>query len=248
MPFLLRQWPPPVRARRRRRTIPRHRMHEAKMPKVLDLKNSANRVEIFHFPDECPICHAHCSPECLGAYKTKDEGPKYTAVFHCPSAKCSALFLAYYETPLRSPSRCAPLTPNVRSIPEKVASVSPEGVKLLRQAEAAIAYRLPDLVGPGLRKSLEFILKDFLQKIHPDKADSIKKTALGNCVNTWVTDHNLKKAAERAVWLGNDETHYLKLWNDHDVEDLQTLLHLTLNWIDSELTLADYAKEMPEKR
>ncbi len=49
-----------------------------------------------------------------------------------------------------------------------------------------------------------------------------------------------------AFWLGNDETHYLRKWEQHDVDDLVTLIKLTTNWIEIEHLSKSYVEEMPE--
>ena len=38
-----------------------------------------------------------------------------------------------------------------------------------------------------------------------------------------------------ATWLGKDETHYVRIWNDKDIEDLKMLMQLTVYWISREL-------------
>jgi hypothetical protein len=53
--------------------------------------------------------------------------------------------------------------------------------------------------------------------------------------------------AKRAVWIGNDETHYIKKWNNKDLTDLKILIDLTLHWIEMESLTETYYVEMPEK-
>ena len=64
------------------------------------------------------------------------------------------------------------------------------------------------------------------------------------CINDYVTDTNIKECARRATWLGNDETHYERRWNEHDIEDLKVLIDLTKNWIDNELLTEHYIETM----
>jgi hypothetical protein len=52
--------------------------------------------------------------------------------------------------------------------------------------------------------------------------------------------------AKRAVWLGNDETHYERLWEGKTIEDLKRLIDLTVHWIAMEIDTEDALKEMPE--
>ena len=49
------------------------------------------------------------------------------------------------------------------------------------------------------------------------------------------------------AWLGNDETHYYRTWEEKDLSDLKTLLGVTINAIHNKLLLATYEGEMPER-
>lgn len=69
---------------------------------------------------------------------------------------------------------------------------------------------------------------------------------LGHCINEFVLDENIKACAKRATWLENDETHYVKKWNDKDINDLRMLIKLTVNWIDNALTTKKYLSDMLE--
>jgi hypothetical protein len=51
--------------------------------------------------------------------------------------------------------------------------------------------------------------------------------------------------AKRAAWLGNDETHYVRKWEDHDLEDLKSLIKVTGNWIEMEAITKKYIGDMP---
>jgi hypothetical protein len=78
----------------------------------------------------------------------------------------------------------------------------------------------------------------------PAKAEEIKGKLLGKCIHEDVTDPNVKATAKLATWLGNDETHYIRKWEDKDINDLKILIRLTVNWIDNVLLTQKYLKEM----
>jgi len=103
------------------------------------------------------------------------------------------------------------------------------------------------VAGPGYRKALEFLVKDFLIKLTPEEEKTIKATFLGSLIRERVKDQNLRACAERAAWLGNDETHYNRIWKDADIEDLKNLITLTTNWIISQTMTEEYLKKMPAK-
>ena len=61
-----------------------------------------------------------------------------------------------------------------------------------------------------------------------------------------VADERIKTVAKRAVWLGNDETHYVRKWNNKDVSNLKQLIDLTVRWIENEEETKKLLEDMPE--
>ena len=82
----------------------------------------------------------------------------------------------------------------------------------------------------GYRKALEFLIKDYLISLHLDKEEEFRKAALGNCINK-IDNSSIKELARRATWLGNDETHYIRKWEDRDIHDLKNLIDLSYQYI-----------------
>jgi hypothetical protein len=122
-------------------------------------------------------------------------------------------------------------------------------VEIASQVSTAEAFRLDQLVGVGLRKALEFLIKDFAISERPDKAKEIKQAFLGNVIRDHIDDNRVQKMAERAAWLGNDETHYMRKWETRDITDLKMLVTLTVNAIHNTLLAKQYEAEMqPPKK
>lgn len=125
--------------------------------------------------------------------------------------------------------------------------VSKNFAEIYRQAVCAEANGLDSLVGIGYRKALEFLIKDWLIKEQPDKADDIKKSLLGKCVSDYIQDISLKTCLSRTVWLGNDETHYVRTWPEKDISDLKMLLEISLRKIAGEIMIQKMPETMPKK-
>jgi hypothetical protein len=72
---------------------------------------------------------------------------------------------------------------------------------------------LLQIAGPGYRKSLEFLIKDYVCKDIDNSSikDTVYNEKLGKVINNFIQDDRIKKIAKRAAWLGNDETHYLRI-------------------------------------
>jgi hypothetical protein len=145
-------------------------------------------------------------------------------------------------------SESVPLTVETSKSDDTIQKISPDFVSVYREAEEAELRNLRLVCGPGYRKALEFLIKDYVIKLNSDKADEIKKLNLGNCIADFVKNDKINKVAARAVWLGNDETHYLRKWEGKDLQDLKSLIALTVHWIEMEELTEATIKDMPEGR
>lgn len=108
-------------------------------------------------------------------------------------------------------------------------------------------YGLTEISGMGYRKALEFLIKDYAILRWPDDAEVIRKMTLGNCINEKIGYDRLKTLAQRAVWLGNDFTHYERRFEDFEIEDLKRFIDAALFWIEAELT-TDEAEQLDSRR
>lgn len=205
-------------------------------------------------PESCPVCHhavlaIHLPNTALRHAEFPRGGEVMSSAFRCPRPNCRAIFIGYYDSPttqnilfrLKSvaPKRYAP--PHLDS---RIQKISPQFVVIYGQALTAGSLGLNEVHGVGLRKALEFLIKDYCMVNRPTESTEIKKTFLGNCISTYVTDPNIKTCAQRAVWLGNDETHYSRQWTTHDITDLERLITLTCNWIVNEQLTLEYTSSM----
>jgi hypothetical protein len=85
-----------------------------------------------------------------------------------------------------------------------------------------------------------------MPSLSPEKVDQIEKAFSGTVVNDYISDPRIQAVAKRTLWLGNDETHYLRKWSSHDVDGLITLIKLTVNWIKIDHLSRHYCESMPE--
>ena len=207
---------------------------------------------IDQYPPHCPVClHA------IGPIDTEQhwlfEEHRLEIVFRCPRPECEHYFVGRYS-PIESKSRRYSLS---EAVPLNVAQtersglikeVSPDFVDIYREAEESDIRNLKLICGPGYRKALEFLIKDYLASLNPKRADEIRKMKLGKCISDLVQNDKVKEVAKRAAWLGNDETHYLRKWDEKDVKDLKNLIELTVLWIEMENRTAEAIKDMPEGR
>lgn len=197
--------------------------------------------------DYCPVCHANISPDLLSSvyYRAKDSeqsniaSPQYIGVclYRCP--QCFNAFLVQYLFPDSAPVSIAPTRHIERSFSEHIRQCSPQFVSTYNQASTAEALGLSDICGLGYRRSLEFLIKDYLISLSQEDAEQIRRMPLGQCIQTRVDNDKLKAVASRAVWLGNDFAHYERRFNNLDLSDMKRFINATLAWVELELTTAE---------
>jgi hypothetical protein len=208
------------------------------------------------FPDTCPICHRAITPIDLGYdYMIGDDNhtAKVERTFRCPDAKCERTFVARYErTSITNQTHfelrtCVPAELFDLVCSEIIAKISPDYCQIYNQAHKAEQYNLETIAGPGYRKALEFLIKDYVSMLHPKPEDKekIKTMLLGNCIATYVKNERINATAARAAWLGNDETHFVRKWEDKDLKDLKNLIGLSVRWIEMEQMTDEAIRDMP---
>jgi len=214
-----------------------------------DLAGAGHSIRINRQPDECSWCHRHVHPKYIGAYVSLRNNDAQV-LYRCTAAECERIFIATHILVKGTSgltgtlAQVEPWKPERLPFPASVAEVSPQFVAVRNQVEAAAGAGLDQLVGIGLRKALEFLIKDFAVSQNTAAADDIRSQTLSACINNYIADENVKQCAARAAWLGNDETHYVRRWESKDVEDLRVLVQLTMNWIDNVLLTRKYLEEM----
>ena len=138
----------------------------------------------------------------------------------------------------------APYANKEPDIPDEIKDLSKYFKEIYTQAHSAEHHRLDQIAGMGYRKALEFLIKDYCISKHADKEMEIKSEYLGVCINKYINDAKIQKCAKLSAWLGNDETHYVRKWEDKDIADLKILIRLTVNWISNDILTEKYSADM----
>ena len=212
----------------------------------IDFTNKAYCRVSFEEPNICPICAHSIQPILLSNRLhnlSKDEQTGcFSAFFEC--THCKKSFISTYDIEFEKKSSSysyykgtrllysVPSKFKLQNFPECININYPSFVKIYNQSLEAEHYSLDEIAGIGYRKSLEFLIKDFLIFHESKDENKVKPTALGTCINTMIDNPQLKTVASRATWLGNDQTHYEKKYTDQDINDLKRLIKLSVNWIE----------------
>lgn len=230
----------------------------AKDPKTF--RHEHGTAEYEKDPDECPICHQRIVPIKQEVEHFVEPGEVMESgllqiVYRCPNLKCQRLFIANFTHSFFNQKQMfkgkfklystAPFKIKLPDVEEEIKKISQNYVEIFQQSFAAEKYGLNQIAGMGYRKALEFLVKDYCIEVHPDKTEEIKKTWLGPCIKIYIDDAEIKDCAQLAAWLGNDETHYTRLWKDKDIDDLKNLLEITVFWIIKKIRTKKYLEDMP---
>lgn len=184
---------------------------------VLYTHKEDNYVTLFNFCHHCKLCFMTT----FSVREYEDEYGNVNEDFLVPIKQIAS----------------EPITPDTKNFSQTLTEISPSFVEIYNQAHQAEIYSLNHIAGMGYRKALEFLIKDYAIHFNQTKEDSIKNQSLAQCINTYIDNLKIKDLAEKSVWLGNDETHYVRKHPDYDINDLKTFIDTCVNYIDMELNL-----------
>lgn len=195
----------------------------------------------------CPLCHAKIYSECVFALSwpyvdpQSDKGIALITVLNFCSG-CKGAFVSTFSAEygdfkngvsirtLKMLS-CEPQTFEEKEFETKIIELSPSFVKIYNQARQAECSKLDQIAGIGYRKAVEFLVKDYAIHQNPDKAEAIKSMLLMNCINEYTDNSRVKMLAQKTVWLGNDETHYIRQHTDKDITDMKRFIDALVYFI-----------------
>lgn len=130
-----------------------------------------------------------------------------------------------------------PFNTNVTEFSSEISNLSSDFVTIYNQSELAENQGLNTICGMGYRKSLEFLIDDFIK--HSEHIDTIPERELQKKIQNHLQDTKIKILAEKATWLGNDATHIENKHPDRTVSDMKNFIMQIVKWIDFELSVED---------
>jgi hypothetical protein len=184
-------------------------------------------------PDLCPVCHKGLAVE--GFHFRWISQYWLEGMYQCPNLECHHLFIAAFgrgSSGTHYFKYAMPFKPMPRAVDDALCQVSPEFAETYRQAWRAKDEQLMKIAGTGFRRALEFLVKDYASRNqNPGDIEAIQKKPLVQVIRDHIKEEGIRTVAERAAWLGNDETHYLRKWEDKDISDLIDLIDSVGHWI-----------------
>ncbi|MFT8414315.1 MAG: DUF4145 domain-containing protein [Oenococcus oeni] len=197
-------------------------------------------------PDLCLRNGEHMTPDVLYGAADRDK-QNFSVLLRC--VDCGLFFNRQYKLINRGDGNFTnyrvgteidlPIAPKIATnVPDSIKKISSDFDKIYNQAMQAESYQLDQIVGIGLRKALEFLVKDYAVKQNTAKADKIKSDTLQNVINdSFKDDPRIQSLATGAAYLGNDETHYVKRYETKDLKDLKRFINSFISIIDMNETI-----------
>jgi len=206
----------------------------------------------FEEPNICPHCHVVNQPE-LKHYEwttSLENEHQLISLWSCTNKKCERKFPVLYEYNGGSDYDFVRFLDGLPKGPDwpkpiedlksgKTEDKTTEGeeaiqtrfIKTYLQSLIAESEGLDEIAGMGYRKAIEYLVKDWAIKENPKDSDKINGLWLSAVIDKYY-DGDLKGILERATWLGNDQAHYNKLFEEYDIDILKELIDLIMVELD----------------
>lgn len=187
-------------------------------------------------PSNCPHCHNNMEPRYINNFAEK--AVNYS-IWKCTYRDCGKLFVAAYQITGQTTAKFKgfldgnPIGPHWT---ETIKNLKSKFILTYMQALQAEYMGLDEISGMGFRKAIEYLVKDYLIQRDSSLEGKIEDTLLGKVIAenfTQPQEADLKELLQRATWLGNDMTHYLKYHENFDISDLKELINLVMDEIHS---------------
>lgn len=123
-------------------------------------------------------------------------------------------------------------------IPEEIEKFSQTFKEIYQQSQKAEAYNLNQIAGIGYRKSIEFLVKDFLIYVKKNEKIEVSNLPLSQAINK-LKNPSMISLAKAATWIGNDETHYTRKYEDKDISDMKKYIRALSNYLSSEYLVSE---------
>ena len=215
-----------------------------------------NTWAVFTDPNVCPHCHVVNTPHPNWQIKSKDTDNEFVFItaWTCSNHSCQKVFLALYKRVTNNEFRFARFLNGLPKGPiwpkpifdlkdgNSMEAAQPEQTKFIKtylQSLEAENNGLDEISGMGYRKAIEYLVKDWAIYNKPEEKGKIQKLWLGQVISTYY-DGDLKDILERATWLGNDQAHYNKIFEEYDISILKELIELIMVELDRQFKKKHY--------
>ena len=213
-------------------------------------------------PNICPHCHVTNIPQHLWNRQSRDTDDILViiSVWQCANVKCEKLFVALHKEKdshvvfnrflnglPKGPDWPKPIRELQSGQSTEEDKIASKFIRTYLQSLEAENDGLDELAGMGYRKAIEYLVKDWAIQNNASEKDKIEKLWLGSVIEDYY-DGDLKDILKRATWLGNDQAHYNKLFEEYDIDVLKELIDLIMVELDREYKKAHYINTITHRK
>jgi hypothetical protein len=224
--------------------------------------NNAGNSIFAEDPNICPHCHVANQPNEMFRWFDKMEN-KLITTWLCNFNECGRLFVVSHKEDTESGSFIIERTlnglPQGPIWPKPILNLKDgttigteeekdsKFIKTYLQSLEAESNGYDEIAGMGYRKAIEYLVKDWAIQSNPSEKEKILKLWLSGIINEFFNG-DLKDILERATWLGNDQTHYNKLFEEYNLKHLKELIDLIMVELDREFKKRHYIENIEKRK
>lgn len=210
-------------------------------------------------PDECPYCSTKIKPletaYIIRSYSAGNPASYFgMAILKCPCTdNCGKHFYVTHlisGTTKNLQAKILDIYPRLKNISfdKIIQECSPRFTEIYNGAYEAEQNGYYEIAGAGYRIAMEFLIKDYLIQVFPDKKSEIEKQKLVHCIKTYFgNDESLFTMADVVRLLGNDYAHYINKNEDIDFEEIRIFLDYFVLHIKMRLKIKNPPVARPER-
>lgn len=126
----------------------------------------------------------------------------------------------------------------LKPLPDSIKEISPRFCELYNQCLTAESNNHLELAGSGFRNALEVLIKDYAitQLVKPK--EEVKSKKLYQAIKDYMKTINLHHSAEVVRILGNDNTHYVRKYDQIGFDILKKYMEIFIQVIDTEYLIS----------
>lgn len=215
--------------------------------------SSTSSVEI-DLDEFCPNCGkpgSHILHKAVASKRFNNLENTVAIFLQCPRSECNKFHIQEFPFKKKSPESFIVLSigPKIintyrvkleNTLPTIVNNAFPSFKNIYEQSLEAESQGLDKIAGVGFRKSIEFLIKEYVIHQDPESEEEVKAKFLGNVINENLSEFpKIQALARAAVWIGNDETHFVRVHDDKDIQDMKEFLTSAALFISAELKVEE---------
>jgi hypothetical protein len=211
-------------------------------------------------PNICPHCHVANEPSNLFRHFDSYQN-KLFSVWRCNYKQCNKIFVVTHK----SNGTSYIIERNLNGLPKGPIWPEPilnlkdgrtigtgnetesKFIKTYLQSLESEANGHDEIAGMGFRKAIEYLVKDWAIQTYPNEKEVILGKWLSGVIHDYFSG-DLKEILERATWLGNDQTHYNKLFEEYNISHLKELISLIMVELDREFKKKHYIENIEKRK